>query len=159
MNATNTKNSAKYIWWSVFFRILGQSAVFRTRDIFKTPSNIYYGEFYSEPQFISYSLMYQLFFRTAGLLLLPYPIGLYQKNDLLLIYSFIQPLLNIWAKELIITHPILDVWQNFGSGLRVKRKEKFFCIFRNVRTLQILLRNEISGNNEVFKVTSYKCLF
>ena len=37
-------------------------------------------------------------------------------------------------------------------SLRVKRKEK--CIFRNAITLQVNLRNEILGNNDLLKVAS-----
>ena len=42
------------------------------------------------------------------------------------------------------------IWQNFGYGLRVKRKEKF----GNVIALHIILRNEILGNGGLFKVAS-----
>ena len=37
-------------------------------------------------------------------------------------------------------------------SLRVKRNEK--CIFRNAITLQVNLRNEILGNNDLPKVVS-----
>ena len=53
---------------------------------------------------------------------------LYQIYDLLLSYSIFQPLLSIWATELLITQPIVDIWQNFGYGSRVKRKEKYLYI-------------------------------
>ena len=36
------------IWWAVFYRTLCNTGIFRTRGIFQTLSNIYYGEFYSE---------------------------------------------------------------------------------------------------------------
>ena len=36
-------------WWAVFYRILCNTGIFRTRGIFRTQSNIFYGEFYSEP--------------------------------------------------------------------------------------------------------------
>ena len=72
--------------------------------------------------------MYQL---STNLLLLPlfstnllFSSALYQKYDLLLSYSFFQPLVSIWATKLLITQLIVDIWQNFGSGLQVKRKEK-----------------------------------
>ena len=29
-----------------------------------------------------------------------------------------------------MTHPIVDIWQNFGYGLRVKRKEKYLYIWK-----------------------------
>ena len=35
-------------WWAVFYRTLCDTGIFRTRGIFQTLSNIYYGEFYSE---------------------------------------------------------------------------------------------------------------
>ena len=40
-------------------------------------------------------------------------------------------------------------------NLLVNRK-KNICIFGNVITLQIILRNEIPGNNNLFKVTDTK---
>ena len=81
---------------------------------------------YSERGCVSYSLMYQLFFITTNLLL-----------DLLLIDKntgfssailFFQPLLSIWATGLSITQATLDIWQNLGYGLWVKRKEKYLHI-------------------------------
>ena len=36
------------IWWAVFYGILYDTGIFRTRSIFRTLSNIYYGEFHSE---------------------------------------------------------------------------------------------------------------
>ena len=36
------------IWWAVFYRTLCDTGILRTRGIFQTLSNIYYGEFYSE---------------------------------------------------------------------------------------------------------------
>ena len=30
--------------------------------------------------------------------------------------------------QLLITHSIIDIWQNFGYGLRVRRKEKYLYI-------------------------------
>ena len=36
------------IWWAIFYRTLCNTGIFRTRGIFQTLSNIYYGEFYSE---------------------------------------------------------------------------------------------------------------
>ena len=36
------------IWWIVFYRTLCDTGIFRTRSIFQTLSNIYYGEFYLE---------------------------------------------------------------------------------------------------------------
>ena len=44
-------------------------------------------------------------------------------------------------------------WQNFGYGIRVKRKEKYLYI-SNVTTLQIIPRDKIPENNCLFKVTS-----
>ena len=35
------------IWWVVFYRTLCNTGIFRTRGIFRSLSNIYYGEFYS----------------------------------------------------------------------------------------------------------------
>ena len=37
-----------WIWWAVFYRTLCNAVIFRTREIFQTLPNIYYGEFYSE---------------------------------------------------------------------------------------------------------------
>ena len=42
-------NSVKHVWWGVFYRTLGNTGKFRTRGIFRTMSNIYYGKFYLEP--------------------------------------------------------------------------------------------------------------
>ena len=38
----------RVIWWAVFYRTLCDTGIFRTQGIFKTLSNIYYGEFYSD---------------------------------------------------------------------------------------------------------------
>ena len=52
-------------------------------------------------------------------------------------------------------HPTEDIRQNFGHGLRVERKGKYlYRAFGNVITLQIILENEILGNNDLLKVTS-----
>ena len=68
---------------------------------------------YSEPECVSYSLIYQLFLRTTNLLLLlSVSSTFYQKYYLLLSYSFFQPLLNIWPEGL----------------LRVKGKVKYLYI-------------------------------
>ena len=100
-------------------------------------------------------LMYQLFFRTTNLLLLLYP--------LLLIKSMTYSLaIRFFSQSLVMRYSALnnaphrryltEFW-NFGYGFRVKRKE-IICILGIVITLQIILRNEISGNNGLFKVTS-----
>ena len=66
---------------------------------------------------------------------MPVSITLYQKYGQLLSYLFIHPLLSIfrllyispekkqnligiWATELLIKNPIVDICQNFGHGLR-----------------------------------------
>ena len=76
-------------------------------DIFRTFA-------YSEPECVSYSLMYYLFFRTTNLLLYP----------LILSFSFSQLLRSIF----LITHPIVGIWQNFGYGLWVKWKKTYLYI-------------------------------
>ena len=43
-----SKLRTRGIWWAVFYRTLCDTGIFRTRGIFQTLSNIYYGEFYSE---------------------------------------------------------------------------------------------------------------
>ena len=65
---------------------------------------------------------FSIFSRTKNLLLYP----------LLLSYSFL-------AIGLLITHPIVDISQNFGYVLRVKRKENIWTS-GNVILLQIILR-------------------
>ena len=47
---------------------------------------------------------------------------------------------------------LTEFW-NFAYGLRVNGK-KIICIFGNIITLKIILRNEIPRNNDLFKVTS-----
>ena len=69
---------------------------------------------------------------------------LYQKYDLFLRYSFFQPLLSTWATELLMTHPIVDIWQNFGYGLRVKRREKYLYI-RNYNNITNNSKKRNSG--------------
>ena len=64
--------------------------------------------------------------------------------------SYFQSLPDIGVTELLIKNPIVDIWQNFGYGLRVKRKEKFGSRI----ILKIILRNKIPGNNCLFIVTS-----
>ena len=63
---------------------------------------------------------FSIFSRTKNFLLYP----------LLLSYSFL-------AIGLLITHPIVDISQNFGYVLRVKRKENIWS--GNVILLQIIL--------------------
>ena len=45
----NTQKPGKHVWRAAFYRTLCNTGVFRTRGIFRTPSNIYAGKFYSEP--------------------------------------------------------------------------------------------------------------
>ena len=47
---------------------------------------------------------------------------------------------------------LTEFW-NFGYGYELNGG-KIICIFGNVITLKIILRNEIPGNNGFFKVTS-----
>ena len=47
---------------------------------------------------------------------------------------------------------LTEFW-DFAYGLRVNGK-KIICIFGNIITLKIILRNKIPGNNDLFKVTS-----
>ena len=58
--------------------------------------------------------MYQLYFRTANLLLLLYPLLFIKIMTYSLAIHFFQPLLSIWATELFIAQPIVYIWQNFG---------------------------------------------
>ena len=43
-----TSPRTRGIWWTVFYRTLCDTGIFRTRCIFQTLPNIYYREFYSE---------------------------------------------------------------------------------------------------------------
>ena len=47
---------------------------------------------------------------------------------------------------------LTEFW-NFGYGYELNGR-KIICILGNVITLQIILRNEIPGNNGLFKVKS-----
>ena len=53
----------------------------------------------------------------------------------------------------LITHTIVDIWQNFGYDLRVKRKEKYFYI-QKCNNITNKLQKEIPGNNGLLKVAS-----
>ena len=55
-------------------------------------------------------------------------------------------------KGLLIKHSIADIWQKFGYGLQVKQKEKY--LYKGKCTLQIILKNEVPGGNNLFKVIS-----
>ena len=44
----NTQKPLKHVWWTVFYRTLYNTSIFRTRDIFRTMSNMYDGKFYSK---------------------------------------------------------------------------------------------------------------
>ena len=94
-------------------------------------------------------LMYQLFFRTPNLLLLLYPWLLIKSMT----YAFA---IRFFSQSLVLRYRALnnaphrryltEFW-NFGYGLRVNRR-KIICILWNIITL---LRNEIPGNNNLFK--------
>ena len=75
------------------------------------------------PTFRTRVIMYRLFCRNTKLLL--YSV-LFLKNDLFLVigYSFFSHPLSIWATGFLITHTIVDIWQNLCYNLRGKRKEK-----------------------------------
>ena len=109
-------------------------------DIFKT-------FVFSEHNCVNYFLMYLIFFRSTNLLhyCIHYSLSRY---DLLFSYSFFQSLLSIWATGLLITHPILDIWQNFEYGLRERKifvymYIQYICIYNTSK-------NKILGNNELF---------
>ena len=52
--------------------------------------------------------------------------GYYPLYGLLFSYSFLPSFLSIYAiYRLLITHSVVDIWQKFVYGLRVKRKEKY----------------------------------
>ena len=52
-------------------------------------------------------------------------------------------------------HPIVDIWENFGilDMFYELNGREIIYIFENVITLKIILRNNIPGNNGLFKVT------
>ena len=106
------QNSAEYLRWNILLRTLWN-----------------YSDYF----------MYQLFFRTINLILLLYPLLIIKSTTYS--YTFLQPLLSIWALGLLITHSIVEIWQNFGYGFRVRRKENIYP-FGNVITLQIILRKK-----------------
>ena len=118
------QNSAEYLRWNILLRTLWN-----------------YSDYFT----------YQLFFRIINLTLLLYPL-LFIKS-MTYSYTFFQPLLSIWALELLTTHSIVEIWQNFGYGLRVRRKEKYLSI-RKCNNITNNSKKEILGNNGLFKVTS-----
>ena len=63
----------------------------------------------------------------------------------------------LWATDLLITHLIVDIWQNFECGLRVQGKEKYLYIreYNNITNNS----KKIRGNNGLLKVTSTYLLF
>ena len=101
--------------------------------------------------------MYQLFFRAANLLLLLYP--------LLVIKSMTYSLaIRFFSQSLVMRYSALnnaphrrdltEFW-DFGYGYELNGRKIIF-ILGNVITLQIILRNEILGNNRLFKVPKIK---
>ena len=46
---------------------------------------------------------------------------------------------------------MVNIWQKFGYGLQVKRKEKYL---HNACNNIVILRNDIPGINNLFKVAS-----
>ena len=44
----SNQKHVKHVWWAVFYRTLCNTGILRTRDIFRTQSNIYDGKFYSQ---------------------------------------------------------------------------------------------------------------
>ena len=64
--------------------------------------------------------MYQLFFRTTNLLL--------SLHLLFFIKSMTYSLAIDFFNQSLTMNPIVDIWQNFGYGLRVKQKEKYLYI-------------------------------
>ena len=149
------------VWWGVFYRALCNTGIFRTRGTFRALSNIYYGEFYSKPsitlsylntwhiqnpsyilntaKYLSWNIVFKALCNPETLVL-----SKVWPNPELFIF---QPLLSIWATELLIMHAIVDIWQNFRYGLPVKRKEKYLYIRKKVL-------NKIPRKNGLFKVTS-----
>ena len=100
-------------------------------------------------------LIYRLFFRTTNLLLLLYPLLLIKSMTYSLAICFFSQSLVMRYRALNNTphrRYLTEFW-NFAYGLRVNGK-KIICIFGNIITLKIILRNEIPGNNDLFKVTS-----
>ena len=66
--------------------------------------------------------MYQLYFGTTNLLMYP----LFFNKNMGFPLAIIQRFPSIWATGLLISRPIVDIWQNFEYGLlMVKRKKKY----------------------------------
>ena len=114
LKSKHIQSSAKHLRWSILLKTLCNYSIFRPPVCSKTFAYC-----------VNYSLMYQLFFRTTNLLLLLYSLLFIKSITYSLAIDFFQPVLGIWATELLITLPIVDIWQSFEYGLRVKRKEKY----------------------------------
>ena len=59
-------------------------------------------------------IMYRLFFRNTNLLLYPVLFDKKMGYSLLLAILFFSHPLSIWATGLLLTHTIVDIWQNLG---------------------------------------------
>ena len=74
--------------------------------------------------------MYLLFFKTSNLLLLLYSLLFIKTVTYSLAIDFFSHSLvyELNNELLLIAHPIVDIWQSFRNGLRLKRKEKHLYI-------------------------------
>ena len=51
-------------------------------------------------------------------------------------------------------HLVVDIFDRILDMVCELNGKKYICIFGNAITIQIILRNEIPGNNDLFIVTS-----
>ena len=72
--------------------------------------------------------MYELFLRTANLLPLLYSLLFMKSTTYSLGFHFFSYSLVYELQIFLIMKSIVDIWENLGYGLRVKRKEKYLYI-------------------------------
>ena len=94
-----------------------------------------------------------VYFRTTNLLLSLYSLLIIKSITYSLAIDFFSQSL-VYTK-VSITHPIVDIWQNFGYGLRIKRKGKKLYI-RKCNNITYKSKKRYSGKKRL--VQNYKYL-
>ena len=141
LKSKHIQNTAEYLRWNILLRTLCNYSKFRLPiysklSLFRT-------------WICQLLLIYQLILRTKNLVTKVWRRIWLLKYDLLLSFSFFQPLLSYRDLN---NAPHRKYLTEFWIWFNNERKNIF--ILGNLMRLQINQRNEIPGNNDLFKITS-----
>ena len=136
------QNPAEYLRWNILLRNLCKNNVWFRRPIYSKLSHIrtrWLCIGFSLGILAYYCIQFSLIKKTG--------------YSLLLAILFFSHPLSIWATGLLITHTIVDICQNLGYSLRVKRKEKHLYIRKcsNITNNSQKIQ-KIPRNNNLFKI-------